>query len=220
MGEVVFAEGEEEFGLGDAPSVLERSDETDMGDAALCGNGEDGIGTCEEKFAEVARCGCALAEVVVADEEEGGLGVVESIAEDVVEVAGCCDATIRHEMVDIVNDDEGRTQAVNVALDFAYKEAEVLAEDSKDVEAHEVELAFIEMEGVFHLLIELGAGVGAVERVYPEDGVGGGLAGGTGLAGGLNGVHFEGGGLGVIAGKNRAGNHLGEVVGVAGVAAG
>jgi len=144
--------------------------------------------------------------------------VVEGVAEDMVEVAGCVDAAIGHEVVDVVDDDEGGLESADVLFDFSDEVAEVLAENSEDVEAHEVELAVIEMKGVFHLLIELSAGIGAVDGVDPEDAGCGGLAGRTGFFGRLNGVYFEGGGLGITTGEVGTSDHLCKVMGVAGVA--
>ena len=106
MGEVVFADGEAVLGVIGATAEVVAPDETDGGDLALRGEGEDVGGIEEEVLAEIS-CGAGFfAEVVVADEEEGGLGVVGAVAADATEF--CCDVhpTEGHEMVDVVDDDE------------------------------------------------------------------------------------------------------------------
>ena len=115
VGEVVGADGETEEGIDGAATHVVAVDEADGGDVALGGEGEHVGGVEEEELAEVARGGGFLAEVVVADEEEGGLGVVGDVADDAAEVGGDCDAAEGHEVVDVVNDDEVGLEALDEA---------------------------------------------------------------------------------------------------------
>ena len=96
VGEVVVADGETVLGVVGGTAEVVAPGEADGGDFALGGEGKD-VGGVEEEV---------LAEVVVADEEKSGLGVVGDIADDAAEFCGDVDAAEGHEVVDVVDDDE------------------------------------------------------------------------------------------------------------------
>ena len=102
--EVVVADGEAVLGIVGRSAQIVAPDETDGGDFALSGKGED-VGCIEkEVFAEVSCGACFFAQVVVADEEEGGLGVVGDVADDAAELGGDVYSAEGHEVVDVVDD--------------------------------------------------------------------------------------------------------------------
>ena len=106
VGEVVFGDEEAELGVFWAPTEVVTGDETNGGDFALCRKRED-VGCVKEKVLAEVSCGAgSLTEVVISDEEEGRLGVVGDIPDDSAKL--CCDAnaTERHKMVDVVNNDQ------------------------------------------------------------------------------------------------------------------
>ena len=140
MGEVVGADGEVELGEVGVVAEVEAADVAHGGDLALGGDGEDVVGVDEEVLAEVACGGCLLAEVVVADEEEAGLGVVEDVADDAAELCGDIDAAEGHEVVDVVDDDECWVELLDELLDAAVEGVEVVTLVAEDVEAGELEL--------------------------------------------------------------------------------
>ena len=199
VGEVVGADGETEEGIDGAATHVVAVDEADGGDVALGGEGEHVGGVEEEELAEVARGGGFLAEVVVADEEEGGRGMVGDVADNAAEVGGDCDAAEGHEVVDVVNDDEVGLEALDEGLGVTVDGIDVVALAAEDVEADEVKIAAGGGMGR-EFMVDAGADVGAVEGVYPEN-----LAGTIGIAGGC--------------GKELDGEVLGEVMGVAGLLA-
>lgn len=121
--------------------------------------------------------------MVVADEEEGCLGVVGGVTDKAAEVCGLLDAAVGHEVVDVVDDDECWLELADEILDAHVEGIEVVALGAEDVEADEVEV--VARSGVgCELVVDGGADVGAVDGVYPENLAAGGGAGGTG---GLNG---------------------------------
>ena len=92
MGEVVGPNGELVEGIQGGAAHVVAVDEPHSGDIALGGEGED-VGCVEEKeFTDVACGTCLLAEVVVSDEEESGLGVVSDVPDDFAELVSCVDA--------------------------------------------------------------------------------------------------------------------------------
>ena len=64
VGEIVIADGEVELRVA-VVLLKETVEEAHGGGRLLCGEGEGGVGSCEECFAEVSSGGCPLAEVVV-----------------------------------------------------------------------------------------------------------------------------------------------------------
>ena len=132
------------------------------------GETEDIGGVEEEVLAEVAGGAGFLAEVVVADAEEGSLGVVDDIANDVAELVGGVDPAERHEVVDVVDDDELGVVLLDEVLDVAVDGVEVLPLRAKYVEADEVEV-FLGGGMGEELVVDLGADVWSVEGVDPED---------------------------------------------------
>ena len=120
----------------------------------LGGDGEDVVGGGEEHPADVARGGGALGEVVVADEQEGGLGVVGGVADDLFELGGDVDAAVWHEVVDVVDDDEGGPNLLDVALDLACELPEVFPVRAEQVEADEGEAAVLPGDVCIHLSTE------------------------------------------------------------------
>ena len=168
MGEVVVADGEAELCVVGAAAEVVAVDETHRGDLALGGEGEDVVGLGEEVLAEVAGGASFLAEVVVADEEEGSGGVVEDVADDAAELGSDAYSAEGHEVVDVVDDDQLRLEVTDEGLDVAADGVEVVALATEYVEADEVEV--LARRGVGdELLIDVCADVGAVEGVDPED---------------------------------------------------
>ena len=216
VGEVVVADGEAVLGVVGATAEVVAPDEAHGGDFALCCQGED-VGCVEEEvLAEVARGAGFLAEVVVANEEEGCLAVVGNVADDAAELCGNAYAAERHEVVDVVDDDELWLEVTDECLDITVDGVEVVTLAAENVEADEMEVLLCLCMGC-QLAVDGGADVWAVEGVDPED-----LAGG--LGGLLCGV-VQARGLQYIdrllrgAGEDLDGEVLGEVVRAAGVLA-
>ena len=106
VGEVVFSDGKAELSVFWASAEVITGDKTYGGDFALCRKREN-VGGIEEKVLAEVSCGAGfLTEVVISDEEKGSLGVVGHISHDMAELG--CDAYTaeRHEMVNVVNDDQ------------------------------------------------------------------------------------------------------------------
>ena len=203
---VVAVDGEEELAV-IADLVIETLDEPDLGNGLLGGDGKDVAGLGEEQLAEVARGACLLAEVVVADEEAGGVGVVEGVADGVVEGGSGIDAAVGHEVVDVVDDKQGGFDVLDSLLDVGELAVEVIAELAHLVEAKQGEARVVRVKMGNHLVEKVGAEMYAPDGVNPEDS--GGLVIGRGDG--------EPGGPVVFSREHRGGNHLGEVVGEAGV---
>ena len=118
--EVILVDGEKEIVVmvGFYGKALEQFY---SGNGLLWSDGEDVVGGWEEHFAEIA-CGVgSLVEMVVADEEACRMGVVEGVAYSAVEHIGWIDAAIRHEVVDVVNDNEWRFCRLDSILDVTYQ---------------------------------------------------------------------------------------------------
>lgn len=90
--EVVSPDGELVEGIQGGAAHVVAVDETHCGDIALGGEGEDVGGVEEEVLAEVSCCAGLLAEVIVTDEEEGGLGVVGDVPDDFAKLVCGVDA--------------------------------------------------------------------------------------------------------------------------------
>jgi hypothetical protein len=177
VGEVVVADGEAVLGVVGGTAEVVAPDKADGGDFTLGGEGED-VGGVEEKVLAEVSCGAGfLAEVVVSDEEEGGLGVVGDVADDAAELCGHVYAAEGHEVVDVVDDDELGLELLNKCLDVAVDGVDVLALGAEDVEADEMEV-FLGGGVGYELVVDAGADVGAVEGVDPEDLAGGVIANG------------------------------------------
>ena len=167
MREVVGADGEAELGVVGQAAHVVAVDESHGGDVALGGEAEDIGGIKEEVLTEVAGGAGFLAEVVVADAEKGGLGVVDDVADDVAELVGGVDTAERHEVVDVIDDDELGVVLLDEILNVAVDGVEVLPLRAEDVETDEVEVFLVGSMGD-ELVVDLGADVGAVEGVDPE----------------------------------------------------
>lgn len=155
----------------------------DGGDLADGGQREDVVGAVEQVLAEFAGGASLLAGVVVADKEEGGIGVVDGVADDVVELVSDPHAAVGHEVVHVVDDEELRLELLDEALNAAGEPPVVVALVAKDVEADVVEVTLV--GGVLgELAVDGCADVGAVEGVDPED-LATGSTGGTGITGRL-----------------------------------
>ena len=140
VGEVVVADGEAVLGVVGGTAEVVAPGEADGSDFTLGGEGED-VGGVEEKVLAEVSCGAGfLAEVVVSDEEEGGLGVVGDVADDAAELCGHVYAAEWHEVVDVVDDDELGLELLNKCLDVAVDGVDVLALGAEDVEADEMEV--------------------------------------------------------------------------------
>ena len=98
-------------------------------------------------LAEVACAAGFLAEMVVADEEEGGVAVVEHVADDVDNLGGDVDAAVGHEMVDVVDDDEVGLLLLDEGLNGSVDVPEVVTLATEDVEADEVEVLLVDGMG-------------------------------------------------------------------------
>ncbi len=212
VGEVVVADGEAVLGVVGATAEVVAPDEAHGGDFALCGQGENVGGVEEEVLTEVARGAGFLAEVVVANEEEGCLAVVGDVTDDAAELCGDAYAAERHEVVDVVNDDELWLELTDECLDVAVDGVEVVTLAAENVEADEMEVLLCLCMGR-QLAVDAGADVWAVEGVDPEN-----------LAGSLAGIVQAGSlqyldGLLRGSGEDLDGEVLGEVVGTAGVLA-
>ena len=126
VGEVVLADGELELGAVGVTAHVVTHGETDSGDFSLGRKGKD-IGCVNEKvLAEVSCCAGFLAEVIVADEEECGLGVVGDIANDVAELRSDLHTTEGHEMVDVIDNDKFRFVLLDKCFDLAVDEVKIL----------------------------------------------------------------------------------------------
>ena len=177
VGEVVVADGEAVLGVVGGTAEVVAPGEADGSDFALGGEGED-VGGVEEKVLAEVSCGAGfLAEVVVSDEEEGGFGMVGDVADDAAELCGHVHAAEGHEVVDVVDDDEFGLELLNKCLDVAVDGVDVLALGAEDVEADEMEV-FLGGGVGYELVVDLGADVGAVEGVDPEDLASGDIANG------------------------------------------
>ena len=216
VGEVVVADGEAVLGVVGGTAEVVAPDEADGGDFALGGEGED-VGGVEEKVLAEVACGAGLlAEVVVADEKEGGLGVVGDVADDAAELCGHVYTAEGHEVVDVVDDDEFGLELADEGFDVAVDGVDVLALGAEDVEADEMEV-FLGGGVGDELVVDLSADVGAVESVDPEDLAGGDIA--NGGRGGCHGTGNQAGGNGLSC-QDFDGEELGEVVGATGFLAG
>lgn len=201
-GEVVGADGEVELGVAGVHVQVVAADVSNGGVLAHGGQREDVARAGEQASAEFARGAGLLAGMVVADEEEGGVGVVDGVADGAVELSREAHAAVGHEVVDVVDDDELRLELLDEVLDAAVEPPVVVALSAEDVEAEVVEVTVA--SGVPRDLAEDGCGyVWAVEGVDPED-----------LAGG------EGGGAVGFGLEDLYGEVLGEVVCAAGLLAG
>jgi hypothetical protein len=80
-------------------------------------------------------------------------------------------------VVDVVNNDELGLELLNKCLDVAVDGVDVLALGAEDVETDEMEV-FLGGGVGYELAVDLGADVGAVEGVDPEDLAGGVIANG------------------------------------------
>ncbi len=138
MRDVVGADGESELTLVRVIAQVVAANVSHRGNVALCGEREDVVGTGEELLAKVACAACFLANVVVADEKKCSVGVVDGIADGAGKLGGNVDATVGHEVVDVVDDDEVRSVLIDEVFDGSVDEPEVLALAAKDVEAYEV----------------------------------------------------------------------------------
>ena len=212
VGEVVVSDGEAVLGVVGATAEVVAPDESHGGDFALCCQGEDVGGVEEEVLAEVARGAGFLAEVVVANEEEGCLAVVGDVTDDAAELCGDAYAAKRHEVVDVVDDDELWLELTDECLDVAVDGVEVVTLAAENVEADEMEVLLCLCMGC-QLAVDAGADVWAVEGVDPEN-----------LAGSQAGIVQAGSlqyldGLLLGSGEDLDGEVLGEVVGSAGVLA-
>ena len=167
VGEVVGADGESVLGVVGVAAEVVAANESYCGDFALRGKREDIGGVEEEVLAEIA-CGAGfLAEVVVADEKEGGFGVIGDVADDAAELAGNVDAAKGHEVVDVVDDNKGWLEPVDESFDVAADGKHVVLHPAKHVKADEVEVI---LDGGMcdKLLVDLLADVRAVKAVDPE----------------------------------------------------
>lgn len=193
LGEVVVADGEFEGVVDDGVAHSVAIDETDCGDVALCGEGVNVGSVDEEVLAEVACSVGFLAQMVVTDEEEGGLGVIGDVADDMAEVGGLSNAAEGHEVVDVVDDDEVGLELLEEGLDVSNEGIVVVTFTAEDIKADEVETILVN-GACCEFVVNVGTNVRAVEGVYPEDP--------TGRC------------------SDGAAAHAGPVVGLAGLAAG
>ena len=166
--EVVRADGEVELRLVGEDTQVVSADVTHGSDLADGGQREDVVGAGEQELSQFA-CGAGFFScVVVADEQEGGVGVVDGVTDDTVELVGHPWPAVWHEVVDVVDDDELWLEALDELLDVACEAPVVVALSAEDVEAGVVErLAGLDMLREF--AEDGSADVWAVECVYPQD---------------------------------------------------
>lgn len=111
--EVITTDGETEFAVVGVMTQVVAAYVAHSCDFTLCGKREDVCGIDEELLAKIS-CGASfLAEMVVTDEKEGSIGVIDCVTHDATELCGNIDATVWHEMVNIVDDDELRPALAN-----------------------------------------------------------------------------------------------------------
>lgn len=104
--------------------------------------------------------------MVVTDEKEGCVGVIDCVTHYTAELCGNIDATVWHEMVDIVDNDELRLAFFDEALDASGDTPDIVALSTEDVKADKVEVSLGCRMGS-ELATDGGANVGAVDCVYP-----------------------------------------------------
>ena len=143
--------------------------------------------------------------MVVADEEESGLGMVGGVAHYLVELGSDVDAAIGHQMVDIIDDDQGGLNLLDVTLDLPGEFPEVFPERAEHVEAQKVEAVVIAVELRCHFLEKRGTGVRSMYSIYPKDG----------------GAFFgwrdcDAGGVRIVTVEDSRGEHLDKVVSMTG----
>lgn len=168
MWEVVGSDGEVELGVVGVAAQVVTAHEPHGGDLALCGKRKDVGGVEEEVFAEVACCAGFLAEMVVADEEECRVGVVVDVAHDPAELVGDVHAAERHEVVDVVDDDEHGLEVCDERLDVAGNGEDVTAHVAEHVEADEMKVVF-ESGVCLEFVVDACADVWSVECIDPQD---------------------------------------------------
>ena len=138
--------------------------------------------------------------------------MVEGVTDDAVETGRYVDATLGHEVVDVVDDNERRAEFPNTLANRVDDIIEVIPKDTEKVQTDKVELSVVGLEALKHFIVMMGAGVGAVDGVNPEHGPGCGCIG----AANRNGVvDDETGNSGVLTREDGGGYHLGVVMGVA-----
>ncbi len=168
VGEVVGADGESVLGVVGVAAEVVAANETYCGDFVLCGEGED-VGCIEKEVLAEVSCGRGFfAKVVVADEEEGGLGVVGDVADDAAEFCGDADAAKWHEMVDVVDNNECGIEIVDEGFDLAGDGKAISSLLAEDVKADEMEVLLVDgLRNEF--TIDACANVWAVQGVDPKD---------------------------------------------------
>ena len=73
--------------------------------------------------------------MIIADEETGGVGVVEGIPDDMVESRCHIDTTIWHQVVNVIDDEECRFDSFYCLLDGGQNTIEIILEVSEFAKA-------------------------------------------------------------------------------------
>lgn len=73
--------------------------------------------------------------MVVSDKKETGFGMIGDIADNAAKVGGNIDPAERHEMVDVINNDEGGLEPLNQILDAAVEGVKVVSLLAESVKA-------------------------------------------------------------------------------------
>lgn len=141
--EVITTDGEAEFAVVGVMTQVVAAYVAHSCDFTLCGKREDVCGIDEELLAKIS-CGASfLAEMVVTDEKEGSIGVIDCVTHDAAELCGNIDATVWHEMVNIVDDNELRPALANEALDASADMPDIVTLPTEDVKADEVKILLV-----------------------------------------------------------------------------
>ena len=72
-------------------------------------------------------------------------------------------------VVDVVDDNERRAEFPNTLANRVDDIIEVIPKDTEKVQTDKVELSVVGLEALKHFIVMMGAGVGAVDGVDPED---------------------------------------------------
>lgn len=164
--EVITTDVEAEFAVVGVMTQVVAADVAHSCDFSLRGKREDVCCIDEELLAKIS-CGTSLfAEMVVTDEKEGCVGVIDCVTHYTAELCGNIDATVWHEMVDIVDDDELRLALFDETLDASGDTPDIVALTTEDVETDEMEILLVGHMGS-ELAADGGTDMGTVDGVYP-----------------------------------------------------
>ena len=141
--EVITTDVEAEFAVVGVMTQVVAADVAHSCDFSLRGKREDVCCIDEELLAKIS-CGASfLAKMVVTDEKEGGVGVIDCVTHDAAELCGNVDATVWHEMVNIVDNNELGPALTDEALDASADMPDIVTLPTEDVKADEVKILLV-----------------------------------------------------------------------------